>query len=237
MQGNDTQKLLGYCNRLNNELGFNIIATSGGYVLRNESYASRLVDPLNDFEFGKREWNVVNNNNMNRFINRVQNENPFDRRIDYSDVKDFSDYQFSKWARTNNGVYNELTTRIEPQTLEQYKKANQKNIIQAIIRILNEHDFASKDNINHKFLRRIYQESLDPFTNRVFNNAIRPSVIGTPSFILPPTPSGALEFTQQMTIQLASDPPVLFQPPSVPPSSAPFLSFSLDLVQQRLFQN
>ena len=47
MQGNNTQKLLGYCNRLNNELGFNFITTSGGYVLRDISYANRLIEPLN----------------------------------------------------------------------------------------------------------------------------------------------------------------------------------------------
>ncbi len=197
MQGNNTQKLLGYCNRLNNELGFNITTTSGGYVLRDSSYATRLVEPLNEFQFGLREGNSVNDTTMNKFIERVQNENPYDRPIDYSDLKDFNDYQFSKWARTNNGVYNELTTRINSRTLEQYKKTYPKNIIHTIIRILNEHNFASNDNIHHKYVRRIYQESLDHFTNRVYpqsegassdNNIVPPSQTEFGSALQPSAP-------------------------------------------------
>ena len=185
MQGNNTQKLLGYCNRLNNELGFNITTTSGGYVLRDSSYATRLAEPLNEFQFGLREGNSVNDTTMNRFIERVQNENPYDRPIDYSDLKDFNDYQFSKWARTNNGVYNELTTRINSRTLEQYKKTYPRNVIYAIIRIRNEHNFASNDNIHHKYVRRIYQESLDHFTNRVYPQSEGAS---SDNNIIPPFP-------------------------------------------------
>ncbi len=125
MQGNNTQKLLGYCNRLNNELGFNITTTNAqGGLLSDRTYAQYLSNVLNEFNFGLYA-NVVNSNTIERFIQRFQEEHPIDRPLTYSeDLVDMSDYRFSNWIRNTAPFYNELSERFDRRTLASHNKAS-----------------------------------------------------------------------------------------------------------------
>ena len=172
MQGNNTQKLLGYCNRLNNELGFNITTTNAqGGLLRDSVYAQYLSNVLNEFNFGL-QANVVNSNTINRFIERFQEEHPIERDLTYSeDLVDISDYRFSSWIQNTAPFYNELSERVDRRTLASYNnKAFPRRIIRTAITLLNSHNFAANDNIDHRYVRRINLESLQHFVNRVYSH-------------------------------------------------------------------
>ncbi|KAK8887606.1 hypothetical protein M9Y10_038657 [Tritrichomonas musculus] len=178
LQGNNTQKLLGYCNRLNNELGFNISTTNAqGGLLADRTYARNLLKVLNEFNFGIREGNIVNENSIERFIQRVQEDHPIERPLTHKDLAGMGDDTFSKWIRITPSFYNELSKSVDKRILRQHgDEAFPNNIINTAISILNYHNFAANDNTDHRYVRRINSESLQHFVDRVYSHREIPSV-------------------------------------------------------------
>ena len=84
--------------------------------------------------------NMVTDNTITRFINKIKEEYPLYRPIAMeNDLKDYSFPSFVKRIRANEGLRQEASSIIDSRLFKQPNYG--KNIIQAIIRKLNEHDF------------------------------------------------------------------------------------------------
>ena len=143
-QGNNNESLIRYINRLNSELGFSIPTNRSNnkkLEIRPQTLAKYMVDTLNEFEFGLHEGDNINDNTITRFINRIKEEYPLNRPIDIEDdLKDYGFKKFVQWIRNNDGLQQEASSMLDSSIFNQPN--NETNIIQTIIRILNEHDFA-----------------------------------------------------------------------------------------------
>ena len=83
---------------------------------------------------------MVTDNTITRFINKIKEEYPLYRPIAMeNDLKDYSFPSFVKRIRANEGLRQEASSIIDSRLFKQPNYG--KNIIQAIIRKLNEHDF------------------------------------------------------------------------------------------------
>ena len=111
------------------------------------------------------------------------------------------DYRFTSWIRNIAPFYNELSERVDKPVLEQYKKkALPRNIIRTVITLLNSHNFAANDNIDHRYVRRINLESLQHFVERVYSHRE----------ILPVPPSSPPSFPPETSHREPQEPSIPF---------------------------